>query len=250
MSGLLDLPPGVAGLAIGSCFAAGAIRGFAGFGLSALAMAILASFISPVQLLPVFWFLEMAASLILMKGGWADAERTTALTLIVSSALGLPLGLLFSLSLDPGVSKTLALLVLIVLALAQLARLRLLFLATRPGTMLSGFCAGLITGISGAGGMFIAIYALVRGLPARQMRGTLNIYILGGGTLGLISHLVVGTMTGQAALRAVVLIVPTLAGLFLGRALFTPKWEPYYRPVCLGLLISLAAMGLLRLGIS
>ncbi|MBJ6372286.1 TSUP family transporter [Sedimentitalea arenosa] len=250
MSDLLALPPGLAAFAVLACFLAGAVRGFAGFGLSALAMAMLAAFVPPIQLIPSFWFLEMAASLVLMRGGWADADRRTALTLMIGAGLGLPLGLAVSLSLDPVVSKTAALVLLIVLALMQVSRLRLPALATRTGTAATGLSAGIITGIAGAGGMLIALYALARDIPARRMRGTLNIYLLGGGVLGLLVHLLVGTMTSEAATRGLVLVAPTLAGVFVGKALFTPRWERWYRPACLLLLIGLATSGLLRLALA
>lgn len=248
MSELLGLSPGVTLLAIAACVCAGAIRGFAGFGLSALVMAILAPLVPPVQLIPVFWFLEMAASLVLMKGGWQDADRHTALLLIAGAGVGLPLGLCMSLMMNPVTSKTAALTVLIVLATLHLAHVRMSFLAARQGTLASGVSAGLVTGIAGAGGMLMALYTLARGLPPRQMRGTLNIVLLGGGVVGLIIHLIVGTMTVEAATRGAVLIWPVLIGVFLGKALFVPKWEQFYGPVCLTLLIGLAVIGLIRLG--
>lgn len=247
LADLLGLSPGLAAFAVTACFVAGAVRGFSGFGLSALAMAILASAIPPIQLIPIFWFLEMAASLVLMKGGWADADRKAAFTLVIGAGVGLPLSLLFSMSLDPYVSKVAALCVLIVLAVLQLSKVKLPFLASSAGTAGAGFAAGLITGIAGAGGMLIALYALARDLPARRMRGTLNIYLLVGGAVGLVVHLFVGTMTAEAATRGAVLILPALAGVFVGKALFTPKWEPYYKPFCLTLLIGLACVGLIRL---
>ncbi len=250
MSDLLALSPALAVYAALACFVAGAVRGFAGFGLSAMVLAMLAVFIPPIELIPVFWFLEMSASLVLMKGGWADADRQTAFILICAAGLGLPLGLLLSLSLDPVVSKTTALTVLILLAVAQLARVRLRFLATLPGTAAAGVSAGIVTGVSGAGGMLIALYALARDIPARRMRGTLNIYLLGSGIVGLITHLLIGTMTSIAATRGLFLIVPVLLGVFAGQALFTPRWERYYRPFCLTLLIGLASVGLLRLGLA
>lgn len=249
MTSLLSMTPGILLLAGLACFLAGAIRGFAGFGLSALAMAILATVIPPIELIPVFWFLEMSASLILMKGGWADADRPTALTLIIASGIGLPFGLTISMALDPVVSKTAALVLLTLLASLQLMKIRIPALSTRIGTAITGFCAGLITGIAGAGGLFIAIYTLSRDVPARRMRGTLNIYMLGAGMVGLVTHLTIGTMTPEAAARGITLILPTLAGVFIGKALFTPRWERWYRPACLFLLIGLAVAGLLRLAI-
>ncbi|MEM7644270.1 MAG: sulfite exporter TauE/SafE family protein [Pseudomonadota bacterium] len=246
MAEFLALPPATAWIAIAACALAGAVRGFAGFGLSALAMACLATLLPPIQLIPVFWCLEMSASLLLMKGGWADAERATAITLTLAAAIGLPLGLLATMAIPTAASQTVALVILIALAAAQLARLRPTFLATRPGTAATGLGAGLITGLSGAGGLFIALYTLARDLPARTMRGTLNIYMLGAGLLGLATHLGLGTMDRTAATRGVILVLPTLAGVLLGRALFTPRWEPLYKPACLALLLALAMTGLIR----
>ncbi|MDJ0822928.1 MAG: TSUP family transporter [Paracoccaceae bacterium] len=250
MSEWLALSPGLAGFAVCACFIAGAIRGFAGFGLSALAMAMLAAFIPPVQLIPVFWFLEMSASVLLMKGGWADADRRMAVTLFVTSSLALPIGLLISLGIDPTLSKTVALVALILLALAQLSRVRLPLFQARSGAAVTGVAAGLVTGVAGAGGMVIALFTLARELPARMMRGTLNIYLLGAGFLGLVTHLAVGTMTQEAATRGAILIVPTLAGVLIGRALFVPRWERYYKPICLILLMGLATSGLMRLALT
>lgn len=247
MGEMLGLSPGTALLAVAACFLAGAVRGFSGFGLSALAMAVLATVIPPIELIPAFWFLEMAASLILMKGGWADADRKAALILMIGAGVGLPISLSVSMGLDPHVAKLTALSILIVLALLQLSRMKLPFLATSSGTATAGFGAGMITGFAGAGGMLIALYALARDLPARSMRGTLNIFLLGGGAIGLITHILIGTMTAEAATRGIALIAPTLAGVFVGKALFVPKWERFYKPFCLWLLIALAAIGILRL---
>lgn len=250
MSALADfmhLTPGLALFALATCLCAGIIRGFAGFGLSALAMAMLAAFIPPIELIPVFWFLEMTGSLMLMRGGLADADRSIVLPLIVSSALGLPVGLLISLAVDTAVSKAVALTALIVLALMQLARLRIGFLATPRGTYAAGAVAGIVTGVAGAGGMFIALFALARDLPARVMRGSLNIYLLGAGVLGLVTHLLIGTMDATAVARAGVLVPAVVLGVVLGRAAFIPRWERYYRPACLVLLLGLASAGLIRL---
>lgn len=233
-------------LVAGICFMAGLVRGFSGFGLSAVVMAGAVLILPPVQLLPVLWFLEMASSLIMMKGGFADADLGVSKGLIIGAGIGLPVGLLLTISLPVEASKIFALCLLIALALTQLAKIRMPFLATTPGLYGSGLGAGMITGISGAGGMFIALYSLARQLPARVMRGTLSIYLLGAGILGLASHVAIGTLDLTAAYRGAALVPPTLAGIVAGRALFVPRFEPLYKPVCLSLMIGLASIGLIR----
>ena len=77
----------------GICFIAGLVRGFSGFALSALVMASAVIFLAPIELIPILWFLEMAASLLMARGGWKDADRESALTLVGGNMLGWPIGL-------------------------------------------------------------------------------------------------------------------------------------------------------------
>ena len=72
-------------------FAAGLVRGFAGFALSAIVMASAASFIPPILLIPILWFQEMAASLLMARGGWQDADRPRTVLLVIGNWLGWPL---------------------------------------------------------------------------------------------------------------------------------------------------------------
>ncbi|MEM9585082.1 MAG: sulfite exporter TauE/SafE family protein [Pseudomonadota bacterium] len=227
-------------------FVAAMVRGFSGFGLSAVVMASALFILPPLALIPMLWFLEMAGSLAMFKGGIADADRPTAKGLIIGSAFGLPIGLLINMQLATNTSKALALSILIVLAISQLAKVKLPSLATRLGTYGTGLGAGIITGFAGAGGMLIALYTLARDLPARTIRGTLSIYLLGAGILGLITHLAIGTMDQTAIARGLFFIIPTLLGLYAGRALFIPRLERYYKPFCLTLLLGLASLGLIR----
>ena len=78
------------------CFAAGLVRGFSGFALSAVAMASAASFIPPVELIPLCWWLEIAASALLIRGNWQNAQKKTVLRLSIGTLIGLPLGLLLT----------------------------------------------------------------------------------------------------------------------------------------------------------
>ena len=227
-------------------FAAALVRGFTGFGLSAVVMALAVFILPPIQLIPMLWFLEMAGSIAMFKGGLADADRPSALRLIIGSAIGLPIGLLITLQLAPETSKALALTLILILAATQLFKLRMPALASPMGTLATGICAGAVTGFAGAGGMIIALYALARNLPSRTMRGTLSLYLFGAGAVGIATHLTIGTMDTTAVARGVYFIIPTLIGLYLGRALFLPRLEPFYKPVCLTLLMGLASLGLFR----
>lgn len=227
-------------------FSAGIVRGFSGFALSAMVMATAIVILPPVALIPICWWLEMTASLLMMKGGWRDADRGVATGLILGSAIGMPVGLLLTTSIDPATSKILALVVLMVLAATQLARIRLTFLASKPGLYGSGLLAGIATGIASVGGMVVALYVLAREAPARQMRGSLVLFLFGSSLISMITLLWFGVMDLTATVRGLILAPAVALGVILGQRLFIPRMEPYYKPFCLSLLLGLAALSLIR----
>ncbi|MGB7318493.1 MAG: sulfite exporter TauE/SafE family protein [Planktotalea sp.] len=232
------------------CFGAGVVRGFSGFALSALVMASAALILPPVQLIPICWWLELAASVLMARGGWQEADRKIVWGLVIMSAVGTPIGLALTTSIDVDTSKLIALCLIIALAALLLARIRIPGLETRAGLYVSGLLAGIVTGLSSVGGMMIAVYVLSSDAPARKMRAALALFLFLGSATSLIWQFWFEVMNLQAIWRGLVFSIPAIAGVWAGMKLFTPRFEPYYRPFCLTLLCGLSAFGLLRLSLS
>ncbi|TCL01317.1 hypothetical protein BXY66_2630 [Shimia isoporae] len=228
------------------CFVAGMVRGFSGFALSAVVMAAGVIFLPPIALIPILWFQEMTASLLMVRGGWKEANRRTVTGLVLGSAIGVPIGLTLTQSLPVDTSKLLALSVIVLLAATQLAKLRLPFLATRAGLWGSGVLAGIATGLAHVGGMVVALYVLASNAPAREMRASLVLFLFASSLISLMTYLIFDVMTAQSALRGLALAPASALGVIAGKTMFRPAWEPYYKPFCLSLLIALATLGILR----
>jgi len=230
----------------GIVIVAGIVRGFSGFALSAIVMATAVIILPPVQIIPICWWLEMSASLLMAKGGWAEADRGVVLGLVIGSTIGVPFGLMLTTSISPEASKLLVLALIITLALTQLAKIRLAFLATKPGLYGSGFAAGVATGIASVGGMVIAIYVLSQDAAAAKMRAALVLFLFVSSITSMVTLLWFGVMDGTAAARGLSLAIPTTFGVLLGQQLFNPRLAPYYRPFCLTLLCALATASMAR----
>ncbi|MGR3501882.1 TSUP family transporter [Pseudaestuariivita sp.] len=243
---VLSLTPATWAALAGIMFLAGVVRGFTGFALSAFALALGVLILPPVQLIPVLWWLEVSASLAMLRGGWADADKRTALTLAIGSFTGMFIGLGLTTQLDPQVSRLMALCVLIALAALQLAKVRLGVFATPAGTVIAGVLAGIATGIAGIGGMVVALFVLAQERPPAQMRATMVLFLLLGASSSLLVHLTYGTMNATSTMRGLSFLLPCLFGVWIGTRLFTPQWQPYYKPICLWLLIGLGALSLVR----
>jgi hypothetical protein len=72
----------------------------------------------------------------------------------------MPIGLYFTQNVSAELSQTVALCLILVLAVTQLANMRLAFLNTRAGLVSAGIGAGIATGLASVGGMVVALYVL------------------------------------------------------------------------------------------
>ena len=227
-------------------FIAGFVRGFTGFALSALAMVIAGPVFGPIFLIPILYWQELSASIVLARAGWNHADRMMSFLLVVGSGAALPLGLWMTQSMSKDMSAIVALCAIMTLAVLALAKVRFSFLDNRIGTFVAGMVSGIVTGLSGAGGMVVALYVLSLNKDAKTIRGSLILYLLLSSVVSFIAYIAMGVMTWQSVQLAAVLIPFTLIGVFLGQRLFVPKYEIYYRPICLTLLVGLAAAGLIN----
>lgn len=225
---------------------AGLIRGFAGFGLSAILMASIVTIIPPISLIPICFILEGVAGVAMLKGGIKNADMRLVWGLSIGSAIGAPIGLYATTSIDVGLSKLIALLIILSLTMAQLFKFRPHFLATKSGLYGSGLTAGVVTGLASVGGMVVALYILASEPEAKRIRASLVMFLFIGMFTSLIYLFAYDMMTMQAFWRAIILSPVILLGVILGSWLFRPAYEHLYKRVCLLLLISLCVMGLVR----
>ena len=230
-------------------FLAGIVRGFSGFALSALIMASLAIMIAPVELIAVCALLELAASLLMLRGGIKDANLKISFGLAIGSAIGAPMGLYLTNTVPIETSKTMALCLILVLAFLQLLKVKARFLATDSGLIISGVTAGVATGLASVGGMVVALYVLAREAPAKVMRASLVLFLFLGSIPSFSYLYLYDMLTTTALARGAVLLLPCVLGVVVGQMIFRPQLEKYYKPFCLLLLAILASSGLLRLSI-
>ena len=204
---------------IAVAFAAGLVRGFAGFALSALIMAGSVLVLPPIELIPVCYILEGVASLLMVRGGARDADFGVVFGLVAGALIGMPIGLLATRVMDHDGSRLAALVLLLGLTVLQLFRISHPILATRAGLFGTGIAAGFASGIASIGGMVVALYVLARGGAVRQMRASLVIYLFVGMFTTLVYLFVFDVMTATALSRGIVLAVPVAVGVMGIRAM-------------------------------
>ncbi|MCP5086643.1 MAG: sulfite exporter TauE/SafE family protein [Rhodobacteraceae bacterium] len=228
-------------------FFAGLVRGFAGFALSAVVMASVVVILPPVELIPVCFVLEGAASIMMFRGGVRDADMRVVWVLAIGSAVGVPVGLLATTTVSPEISKIVALIVILTLTLLQLLSITPRFIGTKGGLIGTGLVAGVVTGLASVGGMVVALYVLASKSEPRAMRGSLVMFLFISMFTSLIFYLLYGIMDKQALTRGLVFTPVVLAGVVLGTVFFRPSLAVFYKQFCLLLLVALSGAGLFRM---
>lgn len=221
------------------------IRGYSGFGYSAMVIAASSLVTNPLQFVAVVVVLETVMSAQAAKGITKDIDWRRVLFLLAGAAIGLPLGLwiLTGISEDAAravISGYVLAMCLILLAGWKLAQ------EWRGG---SNLVAGIVSGLAnapGMGGLPIAAFFAAQPIPASVFRATLIAYFP---LLDLYSaplywwHGLVSWDTLWASLIALPLTVP---GNWLGSRHFLNTDPQDFRRFAIVLLAGLAALGLAK----
>ncbi|MGL6110113.1 MAG: sulfite exporter TauE/SafE family protein [Rubrivivax sp.] len=233
-------------------FAAGIVRGFAGFGFSALCVAGLSLFMPPAQVVPPIFVLEVLASLSLLRGALKHADWGWLSWLVLGNALCIPLGV----ALLAYVSETpLRLLIgaLLLLAAVLLRGGWQLALEPTPALRLAtGLVSGFVNGVAAIGGIAVAVMLSSTALAPAAMRATMILMFLFTDLYALAWAAVLPGEGGQELLGArsvqmVLWLAPAmLAGIWFGQRAFVGVSPDLFRRRVLDLLVLIAALSVLR----
>ena len=105
----------------------------------------------------------------------------------------------------------------------------------------AGASSGLLMGSTSMGGPPVVLYLTGRRLAKGTLRGTLALFFAIGNLFALGSFLVAGMITGEMAVRALLLIAAVAPGFFIGRQLASRLDNNGFRRLVLIAMIAMAA---------
>jgi uncharacterized membrane protein YfcA len=240
-----DLGPAAALWMAVAIFAAAYVRGYSGFGYSAIVIAASGLVTSPLNFVAVVVLLEFAMSLQAWRGAGPDVDWRRVWLLLAGAAAGLPLGL-WALT---AVSEDAARLVISAYVLAMcgvlLAGWRLGSEVRGGGNVLAGIVSGLANA-PGMGGLPVAAFFAAQPMAAPVFRATLIAYFP---LLDLYSAPLYwyAGLVGWDTLGAVIWALPlTVLGNWLGGRHFFGSDPQEFRRFAILLLAALSALGLVK----
>ncbi len=227
-------------------FVAAVVRGYSGFGASALIVTSLTLVLPPAEVVPISLLLEILASLGLLAQVWKDVAWRSMAWLLIGAALGMPAGFALLAALPADVMRVvISLLVLLACALiwrgAQ-ARAR----PRGPAIFGTGIASGIANGTAAVGGLPVVLVFLYSAAAIATSRATLIVYLMIADIYGTGVAWTNDLVTQEVLLRTALFCIPLFLGVWLGNRHFLATSPESFRRFTLILLVFLAAAGLAR----
>lgn len=234
--------------------AAGVVRGFAGFGFSALSVASLALLVSPARVVPAIFVLEVLASLSLLRGIARDIDWPWLSWLMIGNVLFIPLGIVALAWLPEAPLRLVIGGLLFVAAVLMRLRVSLDLHPTAWVRLGTGLVSGLTNGLAAIGGIAVALLLNMSQMAPVRMRATMivlflftDLYALGWAGVLSAGEATRPDLLDADTLRWVLwLAPPMLAGIWLGRRLFAGVSAVRFRQHVLTVLTLVSLLTVLR----
>lgn len=237
----------VVAYAVVCIFFAAIVRGYSGFGFSLLAVTALSLVLTPAEVVPSIFLMEVAASLHLLPGIWKDIHWRSIAVLLAGCLAGTPIGV-WALAHAPAPPMLLALGVFILISTALLWKgFALTSMPGTPATLATGAASGLFNGAFSTGGPPVILFYFASPAGVAAGRASLIAYFLGTDILALPFLAWEGLVTRDAAIRALTFLPPLVCGVWLGARSFRMANPQSFRKLVL-LLLALLAMSILVKG--
>ena len=217
---------------------AGVVRGFAGFGYSALTVAGLSLFVAPSTIVPAVLALEVLASLSMWRSALRAADVSWLRWLLGGNLVFIPVGIgLLAVLPAPQLRLLVGLALLVAAVLIRLAGTRR-FAPTLRLKAGAGLASGLLNGVAASGGVAAAMLLAGAGVPAAALRATMVSMLFFAGLYALLCAVIVPMG---------LLLAPTMmAGIWIGQRSFASSDPGRFRGFVLNLLIVISALATMR----
>ena len=225
---------------------AAVLRGYAGFGFSALVVASASLFLPTREVVPLVLIMEVFGSILMARQVWGDINWRLVGFVLLGVVCFSPLGQFALSQMDINQMRLIAGLLLL-LAIALLAAGRFFTMPNAPaGWVGTGVATGFMNGLLAMGGITMMVCLMNSGMRVAVLRASLVglFFLIDSYAIGVAA--VVGLVDAQTIARTMFMAPFMLAGIFLGARKFDPEQEQAYRKVVLALLAVLAVLLLLR----
>ena len=230
---------------VAALLAAAFVRGFTGFGFSALIITSTALVISPLVTIPMVMVWEQFASLGQARKAAGDVDVKMVLVMLAGAAIAMPFSLAVINSLDVNVVRAVIAIFVLVMCVMLLAGWSL---KSGPGPaqiLVTGIFSGLANGAA-VGGLPVGLMMSAWQIPPAIFRANMIAYLFAIDAVALVILAFKGVLT-TAIIQTAVSLTPVLGlGVWLGGRHFFATPPASFKRFVIILLMALSVLGLIR----
>lgn len=235
------------GLLLAVATVAGVVRGYSGFGFSAIVIAGASLVIPPATVVPALFMLEIAASIHMLPSVRSDIDYPNFWPMLAGCAVGLPIGQYLLAHLEPNTIRMYLSLGVLVSAFLIWRGISFKREMNVPLAAFTGFLTGFGSGLASIGGLFAMVIFLGTSYPPARVRAVFVAMFFAMYVYGIGIAAMNGLISWATIWIAIILLVPMIMGIVVGQRQFLSATPEAFRRFALLLLMILASIGILRI---
>ena len=225
------------------------IRGYSGFGFSALTVTSLVLILPPTEVVPTAYMLEVAASVHMLPLVWRSIDWKILRWLIFGAVMGTPFGIIFLEVVPQEMMRLVISGIVLTASLLLWKNIQFRSSANRYSILAVGFFSGVINGAAAIGGLPVVLFLLSISAPSTLSRATMVAYLFICGLYALFLPGSQQLISTELFGRTVLFLIPLLVGIYFGHRSFVKTTPESFRKFALSLLILLSVAVIIRSGL-
>ena len=190
------------------------VRSTFGFGDALIAMPLLAMVLSMQIVTPLVALIAFTIAIYIVIQDFKKIEFQNIWKLIVSSIIGIPIGLIYLKGINEDIIKLVLGILISVFGLYNLFKPDLIKIKHSLWAYIFGFLAGLIGAAYNTNGPIIVIYGAMKKWNPLEFRATLQGYFLTTGVFVILGHLIAGNFT-KIVMKYYLMTFPVFLGAII-----------------------------------
>ena len=228
-------------------FIASIIRGFNGFGFSAICISGFSFILPAIEIVPIILILEVLISIFMVPYVWNKIDWNFVFKLLIGITIGSPIGLYLLKYLSPDVTHLAVCLLIIFFSLILMRGYENQKINNNYVKMFTGIISGILNGLTTLGGMPVALFLLATSIQPAIIRGSLAALFFLTDIYAFVLSFFAGIVDLTTIYRTVPLIIILPIGVYIGNKFFVKSKEETYRKVVFYFLIFISIFGLFRI---
>ncbi|MDC0436136.1 sulfite exporter TauE/SafE family protein [Candidatus Pelagibacter sp.] len=228
-------------------FIASIIRGFNGFGFSAICISGFSFILPAIEIVPIILALEVAISIFMVPYIWNKIDWRFVFKILLGIIIGSPIGLYLLKYLNPQTTHLSVCLLIIFFSILLMKGFSNQKINNNYGKFFTGIVSGTLNGLTTLGGMPVALFLLITNIQPAVIRGSLAALFFLTDIYAFLLSFFSGIVGMTTIYRVIPLIIILPLGVFIGNKFFVKSKEETYRKVVFYFLIIVSITGIIRI---